>query len=49
MILIVGFFTKYTWANPLRDKQVKTFLNGFIKIVNECKRKPNKLWIDQRR
>ena len=33
----------------MRDKQVKTFLNGFIKIVNEGKHKPNKLWTDQRR
>ena len=33
----------------MRGKQVKTFLNGFIKIVNEGKHKSNKLWIDQRR
>ena len=30
----------------LRDKKVKTILNGFIGIVNESKRKPKKLWVD---
>ena len=25
------------------------FLNAFLKIVNKSNRKPNKLWIDQRR
>ena len=27
----------------------KTVLNGYVKIVNESKRKPNKLWTDQGR
>ena len=27
----------------------KTVLNVFIEIVNESNRKPNKLWVDQRR
>ena len=39
----------YTWANPLKDKKAKTVLNGFIRIVNKSKRKPNKLWVDQGR
>ena len=35
--------------NLFKDKNVKTVLNGFIRIVNESKCKPNKLWIDQER
>ena len=29
--------------------QAKTVLHGFIEIVTESKRKPNKLWVDQGR
>ena len=35
-------FTKYAWAKPFKDKRSKTVLNGFIEILNESKRKPNK-------
>ena len=38
---------KYAWIKPLNDKKAKTVLLGFIEIVNESKRKPNKLWVDQ--
>ena len=33
----------------LKYKNGKTVLNAFVKIVNESKRKPNKLWVDQGR
>ena len=42
-------FSKQTWFKALKDKKLKTFLNGFIKIVNESNRKPNKLWVYQGR
>ena len=42
-------FDKYARVKPLKHKKVKTVLNAFIKIVNECNRKPNKLWMDQGR
>ena len=32
--------------NLWKTKKGKTVLNVFIKIVNESKRKPNKLWIN---
>ena len=38
--------TKYAWVKHLRDKKVKTVLNGFIKTVNVSNRKPNNLLID---
>ena len=42
-------FTKYAWVKPLTDESAKTVLGGFIGVVNEFKRKPNKLWIEQRK
>ena len=33
----------------LKDKISQTFLYGFIEIVNESERKPNKLWFYQER
>ena len=36
-------------GKPLKDKKAKTVLHGFIETVNESKRKPNKLWVDQGR
>ena len=41
LLCLKDIFTKYTLA--------KTVLHGFIKIVNNSKRKPNELWVDQRR
>ena len=31
----------------MKDKKAKTVLYSFIGIVNDSKRKPNKLWVDQ--
>ena len=45
LLCFIDFFTKYKWV---KDKNCKTVLNAFVEIVNEAKRKPNKLWIDQR-
>ena len=47
-LCVIHVFTKYAWIKkPLKDKKAKTVLHGFIKIVNESKRKPLKLWVDQ--
>ena len=36
-------------VKPLKDKKAKTVFNGSAEIINKSKRKPNKLWVDQRR
>ena len=42
-LYVVDVFTKYTWAKRLKDRKAQTVvLNGFIEILNESKRKPNK-------
>ena len=33
----------------MKDKKGKTVLNTFDEIANETNRKPNKLWVNQRR
>ena len=45
---MIDVFTKYVWLKVLKYKKVKTVFHGFIEIVNESNRKPNKLCIDQR-
>ena len=42
-----NIFTKYAWVKPTKNKNGKTVLNGFIKIVNESNHKLNKLWVDE--
>ena len=48
VLYVIDVLTKYG-LNPLTDEKGKTFLIAFIEIVNEFNRKPNKLWVDQRR
>ena len=30
-----GFFTKYAWVKPMKDKKDKKVLKAFIKIMND--------------
>ena len=46
---VIDAFPKYAWVKPLKDKKGKTVLNPFVKIVNECNCKPNKLWVFSRK
>ena len=34
---------------PLTNKKAKLVLDGFIRIENKSKHKPNELWVDQGR
>ena len=43
ILCVIDVFTKYAWVKPLKDKNSKTVLNAFIKIVNESDHEPNKL------
>ena len=49
LLCVIDVFTKYAWVKALKDKKAKAVFNDFIKIVNESKRKPNKLWVDRGR
>ena len=39
--------SKYAFAVPLKDKKRTAIANAFQSILNNSKRKPNKIWIDQ--
>ena len=47
LLCVIDVFTKNAWVKPSKDKKAKTALYGFIEILNESKRQPNKLWVDQ--
>ena len=47
MLCVIDVFTNYVCVKSLKYKKAKKFFRGFIKIVNESKRKPNKLRVYQ--
>ena len=47
LLCLLHVFSKYAWVKPLRDKNGKTVLNAFFKLVNESNLEPNKLWVDK--
>lgn len=49
LLCAIEIFNKYDWVKPVTNKKNDTVLDGFNKIVNESKRKPNKFWVDQER
>ena len=44
---IIDIFYKYAWVVPLKDKKGVTTVNAFQKILDDSKRKPNKIWIEK--
>ena len=40
-------FGKYAWNVSLKNKKGVTIVNAFQSILNNSKRKPNKIWVDQ--
>ena len=47
LLCVIDVFTKYALVKPSKDKKSKRAFHVFIEIVNESKRKPNKLSVDQ--
>ena len=46
---VIDIFSKYAWVVPLKDKRGVTITIVFQKMLDECKRKPNKIWVDKGR
>ena len=44
---MIDFFSKYVWVIPLKDSKGITITNAFQEILNETKRKPNKIWVNK--
>ena len=47
LLCVIDIFSKYAWIIPLKDKKGISIVNGFQKILNDSKRKPNKIWVDK--
>ena len=47
LLSVINIYSKYAWANPLKDKKGISIVNGFQKIIDDSKRRPNKIWIDK--
>ena len=47
LLRVIDIFSKYTWVIPLRDKKGVATVNAFQSILNDSKRKPNKIWVDK--
>ena len=47
LLCVIDIFSKYAWVAPLKDKKGISIVNAFQKILEESKRKPNKLWVDK--
>ena len=43
----IDLFSKNAFVVPLKDKNGTTIANAFQSILNNSKRKPNKIWLDQ--
>ena len=41
------YYNKYSWIFPLKVKKGIAIINGFQKILNESKRKPNEIWVNK--
>ena len=47
LLCVIDIYSKYAWSIPLRDKKVITITDAFQKILDESKRKPNKICFDK--
>ena len=45
LLCVIDIFSNYAWVIPLKDKKGISIVNGFQKIINNSKRKPNKMWV----
>ena len=48
LVCVIDLFSKYDWVVPLKDKKGVSIVNAFQKFSDSSKRKPNKIWADQR-
>ena len=47
LLCAIDLFSKYAFAAPLKDKKGTTIANSFQNILDNSKRKPNKICVDQ--
>ena len=47
LLCVIDLFSKYAFVVPLKDKKGVTIGNEFQSILDNLKKKPNKIWTDQ--
>ena len=47
LLCAIDISSKYAWVVPLKDKKGVSIFNTFQKLLDDSKRKPNKIWIDK--
>ena len=47
LLCVMDIYKKYIWVLPLKDKKSVTIVIAFQKILDDSKRKPNKILVDQ--
>ena len=47
LLCMIDVFSKYGWVVPLKEKKGITIVNAFQKVLNDSKRKPNKILVDK--
>ena len=46
-LCVIDLYSKYAFVVPLEDKNGITIVDAFQSILNNSKRTPNKIWVDQ--
>ena len=46
-ICVTDIYSKQPWVVPLKDKKDVTIINAFQNILDDSKRKPNKIWVNK--
>ena len=47
LLYVIDIFSKYAWVIPLKNKKSISIVNAFQKILDDSKRKSNKIWVDK--
>ena len=47
LLCVIDIYSKYAWIIPLKDRKGVSIVDAFQKILDDSKRKPNKIWVDK--
>ena len=47
LLSVIDLFSRYAWVIPLKNKKNESIVEGFKSTLDNSKRKPNKIWVDQ--
>ena len=47
LLCVIDIYSKYAWVTPSKDTKGISIVNGLQKILDDSKRRPNKIWVDR--